>query len=90
MQAYIWRVREAGGIITSSIVIAAARGLVTKHDSSLLDINGGPISLKKNWANSLLSRMGLVKRKANTSVSKMTVEDFEKLKIRCLLISNVP
>lgn len=85
VQAYIWRVREAGGIITSSIVITAARGLVTKHDSSLLDINGGPISLKKNWANSLLSRMGLVKRKANTSVSKMTVEDFEKVKNQMLI-----
>ena len=42
----------------SSIVIAAAEGIVTAHDRTLLVQYGGHINLTHNWALSLLSRMG--------------------------------
>ena len=48
--------------MNSAIVIAAAaRDLVSKHDSRLLDTNGVRISLNKNWANKRRNRMGMVK-----------------------------
>ena len=97
VQAYIGKVREGGCVVNSAIVIAAARGLVSKHDGRLLDTNGGPISLKKNWANKLLNRMGMVKRKATTAHSKVTAQDFDKSKaqmladIKCTVeIENIP
>ena len=46
-------------------------------------VNGGHIFLMRDWARSLLHRMGFVKRKANTK-AKVLVEDFEKLKTQFL------
>ena len=57
--------------------MAAATGMVQFHDSNLLSINGGPISITKAWAKSLLSRMHFVKRHASTKKSKITTTDFE-------------
>ena len=56
-----------------------------KHDSNMLSANRGPITLKKTWANWLLSRMGMVKRKASTSKSKLTSEEFEAVKSQMLI-----
>lgn len=42
--------------------------------------NGGHIQLTKSWAQSLMHRMGLVKRKASTKKSTMTNEQFEEIK----------
>ena len=57
VQAYVRAVRHAGGSIGSSIVIAAAEGIVTVHDRTLLVQYGGHINLTRDWALSLLSRM---------------------------------
>ena len=84
VQAYLLRLREAGCVVNSEIVLGAARGIVMKHDSNLLDTNGGPIALKKGWANHLLTRMGMVKRKASTAKSKVTLEDFNDVKAQML------
>ena len=46
------------------------------HNSSLLICNGGPISLIRTWAQSLLKKMGYVKQPASTK-AKVTVADFE-------------
>ena len=54
-------------------------------DSNLLACNSGNISLTKNWAKSLMQRMGLVKRRASTK-SKINVEDFEVVKLQLFLI----
>ena len=71
--------------MNSAIVIAAAaRDLVSKHDSRLLDTNGVRISLNKNWANKWRNRMGMVKWKATTAHSKMTAQDFDKSKAQML------
>lgn len=61
VQAYLVRLRGSGCAVNFSIVLGAAKGIVMKHDSNLLDTNGGPISLKKSWAHHLLTRMGMVK-----------------------------
>ena len=41
---------------------------------------GGHIVLTKDWAKSILRRMGFVKRRGTTSKSKIGVENFCKLK----------
>ena len=69
-------VRKAGGIITSSIVVAAATAMVRKDDAKLLTENGGPLSITMNWAKSLLYRMQFVKRRGSTN-KKILVHDFE-------------
>ena len=53
-----------------------------KHDSNLLDINGGSNCSLTSWANHQLTRMGMIKQKASTPQSKMTVEDFDVVKVR--------
>ena len=68
--------REAGAVINSAIVMAVAEGIVKNHDSNLLKCNGGHILLTKNWAKSLLHRLGYVKRPAS-SKAKVSVPEFE-------------
>ena len=70
---------EAGAVINSAITIAVAEGIVKKHNSNLLMCNGGHISLTKTWAQSILKRMGYVKRRASTK-AKVTVADFDAQK----------
>lgn len=76
---YIKSLREAGAVINSAIVMAVAEGIVKNHDSNMLMCNGGYLSLTKNWAKSLLHRLGYVKRRAS-SKAKVTVADFEAFK----------
>ena len=49
------------------------------RDKSLLKENGGSLQLTKNWAKSILYRMGYVKRRGNTE-AKVSVEHLEFLK----------
>ena len=79
VQAYLIATREAGGVVNSEVAIAAAMGIVRKQDSNLLAQNSGHIVLTREWARSLLGRMGFVKRKANTK-AKIAVTDFSELK----------
>ena len=75
---------KLGALSTSLIAIAAATGIIRRHDSNLLAVNGGYIVLTKPWALYLLERMGYVKRKA-TSSAKVTVDDLASLKRQFLL-----
>ena len=75
---------DAGGVVNTSIAIAAANGIVRRHDSNLLAVNGGHILLTKHWAQYLMKRMGYVKRKATTK-AKVTVENLAALKEQFLL-----
>ena len=54
--------RKIGGHVNSAVAIAAGRGIVRSKDSRLLAENGGGIVLSNGWAQSLMSRMGFVKR----------------------------
>ena len=50
VQAYLILLREAGGVVNTSIAIAAATGIIRWHNSNLLAVNGGHIVLTKHWA----------------------------------------
>ena len=79
VKSYVKAVREAGGVITTSITIAAATAIVRQADRNLLFENGGPITLTTNLAKSLLFRLNFVKRRGS-STAKVSVQNFEELK----------
>ena len=77
---YLKKIREQGGVVSASIVVAASKGiLLSIHQSQLVEF-GGHINLSKEWAYKLLHRMNFVKRKATTAKSKYTPEDFARQK----------
>ena len=57
------KVREGGGVISSSIVMAAAKGIVLSGDKLKLVEYGGHININRYWAYSLLTRMKLCQMK---------------------------
>lgn len=63
----------------SQIVMAGAREVILYKHKTLLKENGGPIEITKDWALSLLKRMGFSKRKGTKGV-KHFPEDFEEIK----------
>jgi len=77
VQAYLTSFRESGAVVNTAIAMACAEGIVRSVDSNLLAVNGGYILITKDWANNMLHRMGIVKRRASTK-AKVTVEDFEE------------
>ncbi len=84
VQEHIKKLRRAGGIVNRKIAIATARGLVTHHDRTLLQENGGYILLGKSWAESLFQRMGYVQRKG-TKAGRKLPNDFPAIKEEYLL-----
>jgi len=46
--------REAGGVVNTSIAIAATLGIIRRHNSNLLAVNGGYIVFTKPWDQYLL------------------------------------
>jgi hypothetical protein len=80
VQGYVTALRENRGAVNSSIVMAAAEGIIKSHDSNLLKENGGHIVCSKSWAKSLINRMGLVKKRARTK-AKVITSDFDVYKI---------
>ena len=81
---YIRAIRDGGGVVNTSIVIAAALGMVKRRQPSLLECNGGYVTLKKSWAKYLLGKMNYVKRRATTK-HKVTVSNFEQVKQEFLM-----
>ena len=79
VKSFIKVASEKGTIVNTHTVIATARGVVISHDANLLFENGGYIEITKSWAQRLLERMNLVKRKGTTAV-KVLPSNFEKLK----------
>ena len=69
VQYYLFSLRDVGGVINTAIVRAVAAGMVKKKDPRLLAVNGGHISLSKDWARYMLQRIGFVKRKGTTKGS---------------------
>ena len=66
VQKYIRALRKEGTPINTAAVLAAAEGVITAKDRTLLASNGGHKELKRSWAKSLMSRMNLVKRRGTT------------------------
>ena len=69
-----------------NIVLAAAEGVVTAVDRTLLKNNGETIELKRPWAQSLMRRMKFVKHRGSTQVkAKLSIADIAKLRKSYLL-----
>ena len=47
VQEYVKNLKEAGAVINSNIVRAAAEGIIKNHDSNLLQCNGDHIIITK-------------------------------------------
>ena len=80
VQAYVRQVQEAGGSVSSKIVIAGAKGILLPYNCLFLSDYGGPVALNRSWACSLLTRMKLVQRKGTTAKSKHSIQHFDRLK----------
>ena len=83
VKSYIFALHDKGGVINSTIVRAAAIGIIMKTDKRLLKSNGGSIDISKHWAQSFMDRLGFVKRRASTK-AKVSVEHFEEIKAQFL------
>lgn len=79
LKTYIRRLRVAGGVVNAQIVMAGPKGILMFKGSTLLKENGGTIDITKEWARSLLNRMGFSKRKGTKGV-KHFPEDYEDIK----------
>ena len=80
VQLYIKSVRDHGGVVSSGVVMAAARGILLSCAREKLVEFGGHVDLNRHRAFSLLKRINFVKRKAITSKSKYPIENFAKAK----------
>lgn len=80
LQLYVKKVREGGGVVTTRILIAAARGIIVACERSRLVEFGGHIQLNRHWAYSFFHHMKFVKRKVTTAKSKYTDAKFAKVK----------
>ena len=79
VQSYITALRAVGGVVNTSIVMAAAEGVVPARDASLLKEHGRYIQITKTWAKSLLKRLGYVKWKCSNA-RKVNVAHFEEVR----------
>ena len=68
---YVRKLQLSGGILNSSILIAAANGIIAHKNPGLLKGYGGSLELGKKWAESFLIRNGYVKRKATKAARKL-------------------
>ena len=50
LMEYFRVIHESRGVVNTAIVIAAGKGMVKQRDPSLLECNGGHVTLKKSWA----------------------------------------
>ena len=80
VQDHIRDIRAAGGVINRKItIIATAMGIVSYRNRSLLSTYGGSIELTRTWAESIIHRMGYVKRKG-TKAARKVPENLPELK----------
>ena len=83
VQEYVRKLRGAGGVVNRAIVIAAATGIVQHNNPAMLRAHDGSVELGKKWADAILLRMGLVKRKA-TKAARKTPPDLGGIKLTYL------
>ena len=57
VQLWLKKIREHGGVITASVVMAAALGILIARDKSLLAEFGGHTILLRHWVYHLLNHM---------------------------------
>ena len=74
VQKYVKQMRICGGVINTTVIVAATKGLMLEKNKSGLAEYGGHINI--SYAKSLLHRMSFAKRKG-TSSAKITPSEFE-------------
>ena len=79
LRAYVEEIRQMGLVVNTSVLIAAAKGLVLHYDSNWLRENGGHLELSTHWAKGRLRKLGFSKRRLITKAS-ITSVDFEERK----------
>ncbi len=78
VQEHIKAIRESGGVINRTIVLATGHGIVSSHNRSFLEEYGGHIKLDRGWSTSLMERMGYVYRKGTHATSSIPA-NFDEL-----------
>ena len=63
---YIHALRDAWGVVDTSIVLATATGILQRKDPTSLQCNGGSIVLKKSWTKYLLKKIKFVNCRTTT------------------------
>uniref|UniRef100_A0A1X7SG32 DDE-1 domain-containing protein n=1 Tax=Amphimedon queenslandica TaxID=400682 RepID=A0A1X7SG32_AMPQE len=71
--------REKGGVVNTSIVKAAAWGILMSQERLRLAEFGGPATLTTAWAKLLLKRMNYTQRRGTTK-AKVSVPKFNQAK----------
>ena len=66
VQKYVLKVRERGGAVNTTLVMAGAKGIVESLDRTQLVEYGGDITYITLWAQFLLKRMNFTKRREMT------------------------
>ena len=79
LRAYVEEIRQMGLAVNTSVLIAAAKGLVLYYDSNWLRENGGHLELSTHWAKGRLRKLGFSKRRVTTKAS-ITSVDLEERK----------
>ena len=79
MQAYIYRLREAAGVVNVPIVMAAACGIAAHENRVFLSDFGKPFTPTRDWAHGVLDRMDFTKRKG-TKAAKHKISDLPEIK----------
>ena len=77
VREFVESLRKVGGVVNTSIVMAAAEGTVAAKNPFLLVVHGGHIQISKGWVKLLFHRIGYVKRKGSNA-GKVTVAHFQE------------
>ena len=70
LQQLITAMRSRGTPIRTNIVCAVARGILLKHGKSSVEVRDGKF-LNKEWARSILHRMGFTNRRACSTLKTL-------------------
>ena len=73
-----------GAPVATNVIIGIGRGILLKNDKRSLEEFGGYMKLGKEWARSVLRRMGFSKRRGN-SKSKVKPDDLSVLRLNYLM-----
>ena len=84
LKKLIVSMRSRGSPVGTAVVCGVGRGIMLKHERASLEEFGGTVRLNKEWAKSVLRRLGYTKRRGN-SKSKILPENFEKIKEQFLI-----
>ena len=66
LQLYVKKIRQQGGVVTASVVVAAAQVITMAYNHPQLAEFGGHVALTRTWVYYFLHRMKFIKRKATT------------------------